>query len=65
MDINMNTSAVLAQSSNDAVGMIVLKKAVDIEAQTAMALINAIPQLPQAGSANLPPHLGQNINTTA
>jgi len=65
MDIGMNTSAVLAQPSNDAVGMTVLKKAIDVEAQAAMALINAIPQPPQTGSANLPPHLGQHINTTA
>ena len=64
MNINMNTSAALAQNTNDAVGMTVFKKALDIEAQSAMQLINAIPQPPQS-AANLPPNLGQNINTTA
>lgn len=56
------SSASLAPNATDVVGMSVLKKAIDIEAQSAMALINAIPQ-PQ--STNLPPNLGQNINTTA
>ena len=40
---------------------LVLKKALDVEAQTAAALIDAVPQ----PSATLPSHLGQNINTTA
>ncbi|MDP2144482.1 MAG: YjfB family protein [Gallionella sp.] len=65
MNVNMNTSAALVQNASDAVGVAVLKKANDIQAQTAMALINAIPQPPQQSAANLPPHLGQNINTTA
>jgi len=65
MNINMNTSASLAQKTGDAVGIAVLKKAIDIEAQGAMQLIDAIPQPPQQSAANLPPHLGQNINTTA
>lgn len=65
MDISMNTSTALAQNTNDAVGITVLKKAIDLESQSAMALINAIPQPPQQSSANLPLNLGQNINTTA
>jgi hypothetical protein len=65
MDINMSSSSALAQSSGNAVGMTVLKKAIDIEAQTAMSLINAIPKAPQTNSANLPPNLGQRINITA
>ena len=64
MNINMNTSSALAQSANDTVGLTVLKKAMDIEARNAMTLLNAIPQ-PVKSSANLPPNLGQNINTTA
>jgi hypothetical protein len=56
------SSASLVPNATDVVGVSVLRKAIDIEAQSAMALINAIPQ-PQ--SANLPPNLGQNINTTA
>ncbi len=65
MDINMNTSAALAQNSNDVVGLTVLKKAINAEAQAAMSLISAIPLPPQIQAANLPPNLGQNINTTA
>lgn len=64
MNVSMNTSAALAQTTNDTVGFKVLKKAIDIEAQGALSLINAIPQ-PQQSAANLPPHLGQNINITA
>lgn len=41
----------------------VLKKAMDISASNAMALIEALPSAPSA--ANLPAHLGQNVNTTA
>lgn len=65
MNVNMNISANLAKNSSDEVGLAVLKKAIDIEAQSAMALINAIQQPPQQNAANLPPHLGQNINTVA
>lgn len=65
MNINMNTSSALAQTSNDAVGMRVLKKAIDVEAQAALNLINAISKPQQLSAANLPPHLGQNINTSA
>jgi len=48
--------------ANEAVGIAVLKKALDAEAAGALALIDAIPAAP---SANLPAHLGQNVNTTA
>ena len=65
MDINMNTSAGLAQTINNNVGIAVLKKSIDSEAQGAMALINAIPQPPQSNSTNLPSNLGQNIDVTA
>ena len=65
MNINMNTSASPAQNAGEAIGLTVLRKAINIEAQNAMALINAIPQPPQQGAANLSPYLGQNINTTA
>ena len=64
MSIDINTSVALAQGTNDAVGLTVLKKAMNIEAQSVQMLLNAIPQPPQS-SANLPPNLGQNINTTA
>lgn len=64
MDINMTSSVSLAQGASDSVGISVLKKAISMQADTALALINAIPQPPQSAS-NLPPNLGQNINTTA
>lgn len=65
MDVSMNSSAALAQSTSGDVGTAVLKMAINIEGQGAVALINAIPQPPQQSAANLPPNLGQNINTTA
>lgn len=44
------------------VAVSVLRKAMDIEAGNAAALIAALP--PVSGH-NLPPHLGQHIDTTA
>lgn len=68
MNMDMNTSGALAslagQSTGDAVGLSVLKKAMDLQAQSAVALISALPQ-PQKNTVNLPPNLGQNVNTTA
>lgn len=61
----MNTSAALVQNTSTDAGMTVLKKAIDIEAQSLMALINAIPQPTQQSAANLPANLGRNINVTA
>ena len=49
------------QQTAEAVGMLVLRKAQQIQANSAAALIEALPAL----SSNLPAHLGQNINTTA
>ncbi len=57
MDINAIASA--AQNTSVPVGVSVLKQSLDIAAQNAMTLINAIPQ------PSLPPNLRQNINTTA
>ena len=48
---------------SQAVSIAVLKQANDIQAQSAAALIQAIPNI--SSSPNLPPHLGQNVNTTA
>jgi hypothetical protein len=55
-------SNVAATAPSDAVGVAVLKKALDIEAANALALVQALPDIP---SVNLPAHLGQNIDTTA
>ena len=49
--------------TKQAVGVAVLKKAQDIQASSASALIGAIPPVPS--TPNLPSHLGNNINTTA
>ena len=62
MDISMNISAALTQDANNAIGLAVLKKAMNVEAQGVVALINAIPQ---PSAANMPPNLGQNINVAA
>lgn len=45
-----------------AVSVAVFKKALDAQSSSAMALLEA---LPPVTSANLPPHLGQNVNTVA
>ena len=50
-------------STSQAVSIAVLKKAMDINAAGALALIEAIPD--NASIQNLPSHLGQNINTIA
>jgi hypothetical protein len=65
MDVNgiasLATSMATAKTSQD-IGIAVMKRALDSERAGAAALLNAIPA---PSSANLPSHLGQNINTTA
>jgi len=46
--------------TNAAVSTAVLKKAIDIQAQSVLDLLDALPQ-----PSNLPSHLGQNVNTQA
>lgn len=71
MDISMNgvsaaTSALAGARTGDAVGVLVMKKALDLQAQGAAALVAALPQPQQAPSrAGLPAHVGSVINTTA
>lgn len=67
MDISgaSSISTLSGQATGESAGNRVLKKALDIQAQGAAALINALPQPSISASANLPPHLGQNINTKA
>ncbi len=65
MEVNNIAGLVTSLAStvtNQAVGIAVLKKAMDIQASSATAMLEA---LPPATSVNLPPHLGQNVNTTA
>jgi hypothetical protein len=57
-----SVSAALSQAqTGDAVAIMVLKKANDIQAQSAMQLIQALPQ----PAGNNPPNLGNSINTFA
>ena len=65
MDVNgiANLATTLAQQrTSQDVSIAVLKKALDTDRAGATALLDAIPPPP---SSNLPPHLGQNVNTTA
>ncbi len=65
MDVSRSAlTAVSGQMTGDAVGMSVLKKALNVQAQSAAAMIGALPK-PPAATAGLPSHLGQNVNTTA
>lgn len=62
MDINSiaQASTAMAQSRvADAVGVTVLKKALDIQAQGALQLLQALP------APSNPAHLGQNIDVKA
>ena len=61
---NSGTSPLYDQSSGQATGLEVLKKAQQIQAENTATLVNAISQ-PEKSSVNLPDNLGQNINTTA
>ncbi|MFA7238921.1 MAG: YjfB family protein [Sulfuricellaceae bacterium] len=64
MDVNSiaNLATNMAQErTGQAIGVTVLKKALDAQAGSVMSLINALPPTTQ----NLPPNLGQNVNTTA
>jgi len=57
-----NVSAALSQAkTGDALAITVLKKANDIQAQSAMQLIQALPQ----PAGNNPPNLGNSVNTFA
>ena len=61
--ISSVSNAVSTSSGDQSIGIAVLKKALDSEATTASALLDALP--PVQRSANLPPHLGRNVDTTA
>jgi len=61
-DIARLATTMASTSTAQAVNVAVMKKAMDMQASSAAALLQA---LPPVTPANLPPHLGQNINTTA
>lgn len=54
------SSALSQVPTGDAVGTLVLKKAMDIQAQHALQLLQAVPQ-----QANNPPNLGNSIDVKA
>lgn len=51
--------SLLSTATNQAIGLAVMKKAMEVQATTAAAAIQAVTP------TNLPAHLGQNVNTTA
>jgi len=63
-DIANVATAMITTSTNQAIGIAVLKKAIDLSTEGALALIEAIPDN-QSFIQNLSSHLEQNINTTA
>lgn len=70
MDISPNAavSAVLQQTqvnTHQAVQVSMFKKALDLQAQGALALIESLPSVAPSTTQGLPPNLGNNINTTA
>ena len=66
MDIANATSVNIASSNTqgaaDAVGLLVLRKAIDIQAAGAMALLSALPQQPALATEGA---LGRNVNVYA
>lgn len=63
MDVSTLVGLSTAQSqarTGDAMGIVVLKKAMEVQAQGALQLLQALPQ-----PASNPPHLGQNVDVTA
>ena len=61
----MDITPVSSMPTTVSAGTSVLKKTIDTQAQTAMILIDSIAQTPVVNAANLPPNLGQNVNTSA
>lgn len=61
-NVNNAASTMSASTLQTTVAMTVQKKANDIQASSAAALLSALPPVTKP---SLPSHLGQNINTTA
>lgn len=62
ISITSLASSLTQQRLGQDVAVTVLKKALDIQATTAASLLST---LPPVSTTNLPPHLGQTINTVA
>lgn len=58
--ISSQSSAMTKGQVSEAVGTLVLRKALDIQEQSAMQLLQALPQTPSN-----PPHLGNSIDVKA
>jgi len=58
-------TAMTQERQSQEIGLAVLKKALDADKASAALLIQAASAAAPARQANLPAHLGQNINTTA
>jgi len=58
MDTSVSNAIATTQANKVDAGMSVLKKANEVEAESAMQLV-------AASASNLPSHLGRNVNTTA
>ena len=63
MSIARLATTIAETGTRQEVGMAVLKKAQEVQASSAQALIEALP--PVQSTNNLPAHLGNRINTTA
>ena len=61
--ISSISNSISTGSGDQSVGIAVLRKALDADATTASALLDALP--PVQRSSNLPPNLGKHIDTTA
>lgn len=61
MDIAAVASNLQQMQTVNAIQVAVLKKAMDIQAQSALALLEALPPV----TPSSPAHLGSNIDTTA
>lgn len=58
MDTSITHAIATTQANSEVAGMTVLKKANEVDAESALQLV-------AASSSNLPSHLGRNINTVA
>ena len=60
-----NISSLVNQTTSDNLSVQVLKKALDIQSQNALALIDSLPKPASPNPANNPSHLGQHIDIKA
>ena len=61
-NVNILAMATSQGQTGDAVNILVLKKAMELQAQSAAQLLEALPPMPAPSN---PPNLGQNIDLMA